>query len=151
MCGASKVAEHHDDAVSGTTLAIGQIGTHGGGSLGAFHRPGQDPKACILYVQSGTMLTIGNISPRLQRKFDLEVTALAQFVETPEWHDDDRLVFENGKDVPLIAFADKGITAFVGVKEVADTDPVNLVEPGGPAFVAHTGVLETHGAGRAVA
>jgi hypothetical protein len=147
MCGASKLAANAEDAKDGTTLAIGKVGIDNGigkvGEVGGFHRPNEPIAACVICVKSGTKLTIQNINARLRDRFGLDTTAVAEFVETPEWHREDQLVFENGRIVPLADFANQGVTAFVGIKEVADTDPVNLVEHDRPAVRSRSDVLAT--------
>jgi hypothetical protein len=150
MCGRSKMALNAVEAEPNETLGISSVGVggfHGKvGEIAGFHRPGESIADCVICVQDGMMLTIGNIPSKLQRSLGLEATAVARFVETAVEHHEDLLVFENGKEVQLKAFADKRVTVFVGVletKKVADIDPVNCVPASGPAIRSRSQVLET--------
>jgi len=145
MCGASKLAKDWDDAEQGATLGIASVGIDNGKGkkidvVGGFHRPGEAIANCVMCVQDGTKLTISNIGANLQAKFGIDAMAVAEFIER-DWHEGDALGFENGHVVPLLAFADNNVTAFVGIKQA--TEPTLKVKEG-PAIRSHTGVLETH-------
>ena len=144
MCQGSRHAKKFENTEDGATLGIGKMRVDKS-TIGAFHRLGQTTAQCVMCVKSGTKLTLGQIPLKLQTKFGIGATAIAEFKEGP-WHQDDRLIFENGKDIPLAAFSGQEVSVFVGVKEAAK--PVRRFEVGVDlAAKVHPGVLATQNDG----
>ncbi len=120
MCKASRATNKTADAKANTTLGVSTIKDHGEvpGTHGAFHTPGETVAQCVQCVQTGTRLTVSNIPVAIQKAYNLRAAEVVTFIETPEWHKDDQLVFDRNKvTVDLKAFANQGVEVYVGIKQ----------------------------------
>ena len=123
MCKASLWAKHHVTAKEGETYGIG-VSDHG---LPALHPAGQSAKDCIACVPNRTVLTLTNIPVKLQKQFGIGETATVMFVDTGDNQHD--MLDIGGRKVLLDDFTDRGISAYVGVKEEVLAEGAGLGAP----------------------
>lgn len=141
MCNGSKAAKAKNDAKVGDVIGISTVGLHENhGRIGAFHATGQTTAQCVQCVQTGQKLTLSNIPSPMMRKFGFQRTEVATFNQAPVWHQDDQLVFDrNNATVGLKAFADQGVSVYVGVHEHDTGKVVDAIEQAALAGAAAHG------------
>jgi hypothetical protein len=127
MCKASIVAKKQESAKRGQNLTV-SVSTHG---LAAFHPEGKKVADCVTCVKDGTTLTLNGISPELQREHGLGQYAVVTFVD--KGHNlQDMIRLSDGREIDLMAFANKRVRAYVGVLESPmapeDFDPVEAAQ-----------------------
>ncbi len=126
MCKGSAAARRWTNATQGQNLEIG-MSAHG---LASFHEKDTQVNQAVICVLDGTQITLKSIPLDLQKKHGIGAMALARFIDTGD-DKQDFVQFANGIKAPLSDFADKGITAYVGVlDDVAPIDPAAGVEEG---------------------
>jgi hypothetical protein len=111
MCKGSQSAKKTYDAGVGENLGIG-VTAHG---LASFHPPGVPATECVACVQTGQVLSLGNIPTDLQTKFGIGATAVVTFIQTDD-DTQDQVELENRKKISLHDLANRSITAYVGIK-----------------------------------
>ncbi|HEY4517558.1 MAG TPA: hypothetical protein VJI74_01570 [Candidatus Paceibacterota bacterium] len=110
MCKASIVAKTTTKAVEGETYGIGKS-NHG---LGTAHPLGKTTADCVVCVQNDTMLTLIGIPTELRQQLQVRSQETARFVDTGD-NAQDLIELHDGRRIPFVVFADKGIVACVGV------------------------------------
>lgn len=122
MCDGSKKVKKSKAAVVGETYGIGTMGVHytHGVQLGGLHELGKSVKACLICVPSDQKITLSNIPKGIQKRLGIADTAVATFQESPNYDDHDRVVLENGANVPLLTFANCGVLVLIGAKSATD-------------------------------
>jgi hypothetical protein len=108
------------DAIPGKSYPIG-LSTEG---LGVLHQPGRLPRACIVHVEHGTVITLESIPFDLQDKFCVGYIEHTVFYVSPEGQDD-RFMFEDGRFIGVAEFAHRNVFAYIGELEPLH-EPVRL-------------------------
>ena len=116
MCKGSVAATHVADAQEGKTYDIG-VSLH---QLAVLHPAGIPAMEHVVCVKNGATLTLSGIPPELQTAHGIGDTEIVTFIDTSD-NRQDLLEFEDGRRISLWDFANKGVAAYVGVKEIALT------------------------------
>lgn len=137
MCKYS-LTESTRDAKKGEYLEIGTAKTsHAPAQThGVFHQKG-GATACASCVKDGTTLTLIGVPIELQEQFKIGSTEVVTMVDKGHQAVDLLTLSTTSATVPLIAFANKGVSAYVG-----ELERPRIGEPKGEESPRVTGRLE---------
>jgi len=117
MCKYSALTKKTVDARPGQTLEIGTVDSSDVGGqrkFGMFHEKGTPATACAVCVKDKTIITLTNIPADVQAEHRIGSQEVATLIDRNDRVQDMMFFHSTQIEEPLLAFADRGIQAYVG-------------------------------------